>query len=97
MTGIGLMICLAVIVEALIEYGKSIYGMFEAKDYKTGATQLVSIALGVGLAFAVGLRAFAALSIALPPALDTALTGIVLSRGSNYVSDLVGKLTATKQ
>ena len=47
----------------------------------------------MGFAFLFGLHLFEALNIVVDPIADTILTGVIISRGSNYVSDLIKKLT----
>lgn len=96
-----LMVC--VIVEALVEYYKTIYKMIENKKYKTAITQGVTIALGICAAFWFHLHLFNDVLSRIYPELldnpinqiiDTVLTGILISRGSNYFSDLLKKLTS---
>ena len=89
----------AIVLEALVEYAKTIMYMFEEHEYKTAVTQLVTIVIGVGLAFGFHTQLFnAGLSeiyegLHINPVLDMILTGILFSRGSNYFSDLISKLT----
>lgn len=90
---ITLIISVAILIEALVEYGKSIVDMFEGGDRKTGITQLITIACGIFMAFAFKVNAFDVLGITVDPTIGTILTGIVMSRGSNYASDLLSKLT----
>lgn len=99
MKTISLVIMVAILCEALVEYAKTIMKMVEDKHYKTAITQVITIALGVGLAFAFNLQLFNnAMSefyerLSINPVLDMILTGILFSRGSNYFSDFVSKLT----
>ena len=99
MKTIAMIIMVAVLCEALVEYAKTIMKMIEDKEYKTAITQAVTIALGIGLAFAFDLQLFNnAMSevyegLHISPILDMILTGILFSRGSNYFSDLVSRLT----
>lgn len=99
MKTIALIIMVSIVLEALIEYVKTIYTMIDNGEYKTAITQGISIILGIGLAFIFNLQLFNnALSefyegLAINPTIDTVLTGILFSRGSNYFSDLVSKLT----
>ena len=93
MQGIILIVTMAIVVEALVEYGKSIGKAFVEGVVKTAVTQLVAIALGVVLCFACAGDLFAAVGVAFAwPWLGTVLTGVLISRGANYVSDLIGKL-----
>lgn len=99
MKTIALIIMVAIVLEALVEYAKTIMYMFEEQEYKTAVTQLVTIAIGIGLAFGFHTQLFnAGLSeiyegLHINPVLDMVLTGILFSRGSNYFSDLISKLT----
>lgn len=99
MKTISLIIMVAILCEALVEYAKTIMKMVEDKHYKTAITQAITIALGVGLAFAFNLQLFNnAMSefyegLSINPVLDMILTGILFSRGSNYFSDFVSRLT----
>lgn len=99
MKTISLIIMVAIVLEALIEYVKTIVHMVEESAYKTAITQAVTIVLGIGLAFAFKLELFnGAMSeffegLRINSTLDMVLTGILFSRGSNYFSDLVGRLT----
>lgn len=99
MKTISLIIMVAILCEALVEYAKTIMKMVEDKHYKTAITQAITIVLGVGLAFVFNLQLFNnAMSefyegLSINPVLDMILTGILFSRGSNYFSDFVSRLT----
>lgn len=96
---IAMIIMVAIVLEALVEYVKTVITMVEEQEYKTAITQAVTIALGIFLAFAFHLELFnGALSefytgLTINSNLDKVLTGILFSRGSNYFSDLIGRLT----
>ncbi len=94
MKGILLILTMAIVVEALVEYGKSIGRAFmEEGGVKTAVTQLCAIGLGVVLCFACGGDLFAAVGVDFAwPWLGVVLTGVLISRGANYVSDFIGKL-----
>lgn len=93
MDDIMLILALAVITEALIEYGKSIGHAFIDKDYKTAVTQLIAIVTSVLLCFAAGADLFQAVGIDFAwPWVGVVLTGILGSRGANYLSDFLSKL-----
>ena len=49
MQGILLILALAVTVEAVVEYVKSIVKMFTEKDYRTAITQLSAAAIAIAL------------------------------------------------
>ena len=89
---IGIIIAAAVLVEGLIQYGKTIAQAFETGEKKTGITQLISIIIGILIAFAFGANAFEALGMVVNPIIGVFLTGIVISRGSNYASDLLKRI-----
>ena len=99
MKTIALIIMVSIVLEALIEYVKTIYTMIDNKEYKTAITQGISVVLGIGLAFIFNLHLFNdAMSefyegLYINPTIDIILTGILFSRGANYFSDLVSKLT----
>jgi hypothetical protein len=92
MEGITLILAISILGEALVEYAKSVYDFFENKEFKKGITQLITILLGVLLAYAFGVDIFVTLGITVETTIGTFLTGIIISRGANYVSDLISKL-----
>lgn len=98
MKTIALIAMVAIVLEALVEYFKTIIRMVEEADYKTAITQAITIALGIFLAFGFHLELFnMGMSeiyegLQINSILDKVLTGILFSRGSNYFSDLVSKL-----
>lgn len=99
---ITLILMASVVLEALVEYAKSIMYMVEDGEYKTAITQGITMILGVCLAFIFGLQLFNGAmaevyeGLHINPTIDTILTGILFSRGSNYISDLIGRLTEYK-
>lgn len=98
MTGIVLIITMAVVVEALIEYAKSIGKAFSSGEWKTAITQLVAIVVSVLLCVATGADLFAVVGIVFVwPWLGILLTGIIISRGANYVSDFVKRLQGAQK
>lgn len=98
MTGIVLIFVLAIIVEALVEYGKNIGKAVQNGGWKTAVTQLTAMAAAVLLCFATGGDLFATVGVRFVwPWLGVFLTGIIISRGANYVSDFVKKLQVTKE
>lgn len=98
MQGIVLILALAVIVEAVVEYGKSVGKMFTDGDWKTGFTQLGAAAVSMALCFAAGADLFAVLGLDFGQWwIGTALTGLFASRGANFVSDLVKRLRGMGQ
>ena len=89
---IAVIIAVAVLIEGLVEYGKNIANMFYEGDRKTGVTQIVTIIIGIALAFAFNANMFVPLGLSVNNYVGMVLTGIVMSRGSNYVSDLITKI-----
>ncbi len=80
---------LAVIIEAVITYAQTLV-VNKRIQWQIAAAML----LGVGCALAFGIDLFAIAGIpAAVPYVGQILTGVLLSRGSNYVFDLIGKLT----
>ena len=93
MQTIVLILVLAITVEALIQYSKTIIEMLEKKQYKTFATQLTAILLSVFICFAAGVDLYTLVGVSFTvPWLGMLLTGIVVSRGSNYTSDFIKRL-----
>ena len=92
MEGITLILAISVLGEALVEYAKSVYDFFENKEFKKGITQLITILLGVVLAYAFNNDIYAVLGITVYATVGTLLSGVIISRGANYVSDLIGNL-----
>lgn len=96
---IALIIMVAIVLEAIVEYVKTVMKMVEDREYKTAITQGITIALGIAFAFIFNLQLFnGALSefyegLKINPTIDMILTGILFSRGANYFSDLVTRLT----
>ena len=94
-----LIIMVSIVLEALVEYFKTVIKMVEDGDFKTAITQVATIALGIGLAFIFNLHLFNGCmsqvyeGLHIDPTIDTVLTGILFSRGSNYFSDLIKRLT----
>jgi hypothetical protein len=92
---ITVIIAVAILIEGLVEYGKTIANMFYDGDKKTALIQVITIVIGVGLAFAFDADMFVPLGLTVNHYIGMVLTGIVMSRGSNYVSDLIGKIGQT--
>lgn len=92
---IAVIIAVAVLIEGLVEYGKNIANMFYDGDKKTAITQIVTIVVGIALAFAFNANMFVPLGLSVNNYVGMVLTGIVMSRGSNYVSDLIGRIGQT--
>lgn len=92
---IALIVAVAILIEGLVEYGKTIADMFDSGEKRIALIQVITIVIGIGLAFAFDADMFIPLGLTVNHYIGMILTGIVMSRGSNYVSDLIGKLGQT--
>lgn len=93
MNSMMMIFALAVTVEALVEYGKSIGRAFTGGGWKKAVPQLAAVAAGVALCLTADADLYATAGLAFAyPWLGRMLTGIFISRGANYVSDFVQKL-----
>jgi len=93
---LGIVLMLAVIVEALIYYATTIFMMVDGR-LKVSWKKLAAIALGVFLAIAAGADLFVNFGLTFRiPFVGMILTGIFFSRGSNYVSDFLGLINAKR-
>lgn len=82
-------IAVAILIEALVEYAKTIVNM---ADKKTLYTQIATIIIGIVLAFAFNVDAFAEMGMTVNHYIGVVLTGILMSRGSNYASDILARI-----
>lgn len=94
MKTIGLALVVAVIVEALIEYGQTVYDMVEEYEYKKAVKQGVAIAVAILFAFQLNVTLLSWLmtesfGVAVNPVFDMIVSGIFMSRGANYLSDFI--------
>ena len=86
------LIFMAIIVEGLITYVKELI-----VDGKLQWQMLVSLAVGMLCAVMYGVDLFEMLGMhPLIPYVGCVLTGILISRGSNYIFDLIKKLRSVK-
>lgn len=93
MQGIVLIIAMAVTVEAVVEYAKTIGKAFLNDGWKTAVTQITAAVLGVVICFMSNADLFATIGISfVSPWVGNILTGIIISRGANYVSDFIHRL-----
>lgn len=94
MKSIGLAIVVAVIVEALVEYGQTIYDMVAEYEYKKAIKQGVAIAVAILFAFQLKVTLLTWLmsdtfAVTISPVFDKIVSGIFMSRGANYLADFV--------
>jgi len=89
MTSIVLIIVLAVTVEGLVEYVKTLM----SADKKTIIIQMSALIASVVLCLASGADLYVFLGVSFVyPVIGVILTGVFASRGANYVSDLIKRL-----
>ena len=85
-------IILAITVEAIIEYGKLIF-VEKSINWK----QVGALILGVGLSVLAQTDLYKVVGVDfIVPFVGTVLTGILFSRGANYVSDIIKKFLLPK-
>ena len=84
-------ICAAIVVEGIIAYVKTFF-----VDGKIQWQMITSLVLGivVALAYSLDLLALCGLESNIP-FIGQVLTGILLSRGANYIADLIKLLIST--
>ena len=84
----------AVIAEALIEYANMVV---TDNDHRLDWRVIMSAVIGIGVALAFGIDLFEVIGIAAKvPYVGMVLTGVVISRGSNYIHDILKKIVGEK-
>lgn len=82
------LIILALLIEALWETIKMGWQKGKLQTDKVGA-----LIISIGLSVLAGADLFSLVGIALPvPVVGAVLTGVLLSRGSNFLHDLINKI-----
>lgn len=84
MQGIAQIIAVAILIEALVEY---------AKQIRKQPILIATLAVGICIAILFNVKVFELIGLNTYVYADIALSGIILSRGSNYIYDLIGKMT----
>ena len=84
MQGIAQIIAVSILIEALVEYGKQLHKQ---------PILIATVARSILMAFLFRVRVFELIGLETYQIADTILSGILISRGSNYIYDLVGKMT----
>ena len=93
MTGIARISVLAVTVEALVEYAKSLLEGCRSGGWKTLFIQLAALGLSVSLCLLAGADLFGALGVRLGNHMAGCIfTGLLAARGSNYIADFVQRV-----
>lgn len=90
METVAVLVILALLIEAIVETVK------QAVEGGVKWPAVAAMAGGVGICIAADVGMFRMLGILIPAWLDAAITGILVSRGSNFISDLFGKLKESK-
>ena len=85
-------IVMAIVVESVVDIIKDVF------VNKTVMWQkIVSIVLGIVVAIGFGVDLFAMFGLTSTiPYLGTVLSGLLMSRGANYISDILAKITSYK-
>jgi len=84
----------AVIAEALIEYVNMVV---TDDDHRLDWRVIMSAVIGVGVSIAFGIDLFEVIGMAAKvPFVGMVLTGVVISRGSNYIHDILKKIMGEK-
>ena len=86
-----LFVMIATIIDGLVDYGQTIWDMFKIGDYKKAVKQICAIILGLIFAFQLKLAwltwCLTPWEVVVKPMFDMIMTGIFLSRGSNFAFD----------
>lgn len=95
MKSILILIVVAIIVEGLTEYIKA---SFPKISDNTQVIFFVTVALGIGIALLTGADVFSVIGIETRvPYIGEILTGCLTARGSNYMFDLMARISNAKK
>ena len=95
---VSLAIVLAIITEALVEYASTVVKMFLEGDKKKAIKQAAAIIIAVVLCWSMNLNVFTPMGVQFSfQIIGVVLTGIFASRGANFFSDLIKRLTTVRQ
>ena len=93
MNALSQIVVAAGLIEALIEIGKDVF-----VNGKMDAIKIISVAVGIVFCFAFNLDALALVGFnSTIPYFGIVCTGILASRGSNFISDLFAKINDWKK
>ena len=94
LSGLSLVLVLAVTVEALTEYVKLLINAISHRCFRTIAICGLSVAMSVAVCVLAGADLFAVIGVRfVGKRVGSVLTGIFVSRGANYLNDFVSRLT----
>ena len=86
------LVFLAVIVEGLVEWIKTIY-----KSGKFQISQLIALVVGIVVCIGAEVDIFEIVNVPIAwPYVGSVLTGVLISRGSNYIHELIGLIGKSK-
>lgn len=89
-----LFLVMAIVVEGLVEYAKTVIAM---RNKKAIVIQLSALVVSILLCLLSGANVLGELGVTFHvPYAGEILTGVFASRGANYASDLVGRLNGAK-
>lgn len=87
------LVVVAILVEAIWENLKMIW-----QEGKFNWNMVGSLVIGIGLCVLTGVDIFPVVGLSLTiPYIGSVLTGIIVSRGANFVHDLISKLSIKKE
>lgn len=92
MNALYILLTTAIITEALSEYLKTAVPKLAGSNYIFLATIIVAAIV----AFSTGANIFEVLGLEVNEYVGIALTSVLVSRGSNYIYDLISKLSTAK-
>ena len=91
----SMMVIAAILVEAVTNALKPIW---DASKRKVDCCNIVPLVIGMVIAFAANLDIMGTAGIAIGwPVLPQLITGIIISRGANYVYDIVHKISTAEK
>ncbi len=86
-------IMLAITIEGLVEYAKNLISLASTPDKKPFFIQMGAVTAAIIIAILADADFYSGLGVVFAwPMVGNIFTGIFISRGSNYVSDFVGRL-----
>ena len=97
-----LIFLVTITMEALVEYIEDMIEAAETKEYKTLRIHIESLVLGLCLAFAFRTMLFnsgfaeVVEGISINPTIDIILTGVLFSRGSNFIHNFIKAVEGLK-
>jgi hypothetical protein len=87
-----LFVITAILIEAVTAGLKPVWDRSKTPTWDNVAALCVAVLVSV----LAGLDLYAALGVSLPAPVGAALTGVILSRGSNYMNDMLKFMRAAK-